>query len=280
MNSRGDLIHTFILEPPLQTHRPRVVLLIAACAAFLCLFPLRHASAEWYIAGYGGLSFGGKLYDVTMPERGLSLAQQQFPSVLNPVTGDTVTQNFKTSNLTLVNSAVYGAKVGYFFAREGYSWLGVELDAFTLKPDIKQQTLSTRQEFTFTPGTTTECVNLGTRCPQVGVNNGTLNVRETSLRVAALTANVIARYPGTLFQPYVGVGGGLFSFTSSGQFEGQQFAPGLNVMGGLKVLATEQWGLFIEGRYNFSYVSTFDPVFGLNGSYQAVHTVAGVSYQF
>ena len=264
----------------MQTYRPRVVHLIAACAAFLCLFPLGRASAEWYGAGYGGLSFGNKLYDVTMPERGLSVAQTQFPSVLIPTTGDTVSQSFKTSNLSLANSAVYGAKVGYFFTREGYSWLGLELDAFTSKPDIKQQSLSTRQEFTFTPGSTTECLNLGTRCPQVGVNNGTLNVRESSLRVAALTANIIARYPGKWFQPYAGVGGGVFYFTSSGQFEGRQFAPGLSVLGGLKLLATEQWGLFVEGRYNFSYVSNFDPIFGLNGSYQAVHAVGGISYHF
>lgn len=264
----------------MQPHRPRGLRLIAACAAFLCLSPIGPASAEWYVAGYGGLSFGGKLYDVTMPEYGLRLAQAQFPSVLNPVTGDTVSQTFKTSDLSLSNSAVYGAKVGYFFKQEGYSWLGVELDAFTSKPDIKQQTLSTTQEFTFIPGTTTECLNLGTRCPQSGVNTGSLNVQESSLRVATLTANLIARYPGKRFQPYGGIGGGIFYFTSSGQFEGRQFAPGLNVMGGLKLLATEQWGLFVEGRYNFSYISNFDSSFGLSGSYRAAHVVGGISYQF
>jgi outer membrane protein W len=247
------------------------------------LLPLGHASAEWYVAGYGGLSFGGKLHDVTMPDQGLRLAQQQFPSVLNPVTGDTVTQTFKTSNLSLANTAVYGAKVGYFFTREGYSWLGVELDAFTSKPDIKQQNVSTLHDITFTPkdtSITSPCRQLGTDCPQTVVNTGNLNIRETSLRVATLTANLIARYPGKVFQPYAGVGGGIFYFTSSGQFEGRQFSPGLNVMGGLKVIATEEWGLFVEGRYNFSYLSDFDPVFGLNGSYQAVHAVGGVSYQF
>ncbi len=264
----------------MQTYRPYPVRIIAVYVALLCLFTISPASAEWYTAGYGGLSFGNKLYDVTMPDQGLRLAQQQFPSVLIPTTGDTVSQSFKTSNLSLANSAIYGAKVGYFFTHEGYSWLGLELDAFTSKPDIKQQSLSTRQEFTFTPGTTTECLNLGTRCPQVGVNNGSLNVQESSLRVAALTANVIVRYPGKWFQPYAGVGGGVFYFTSSGQFEGRQFAPGLSVLGGLKLLATEQWGLFVEGRYNFSYVSNFDPVFGLSGSYRAAHMVAGVSYQF
>lgn len=264
----------------MKPHRPCVVRLIAACTALSCLFTVSPASAEWYVAGYGGLSFGGKLYDVTMPDFGQNAAHAQFPSVLNPVTGDTVSQSFKTSNLSLANSAVYGAKAGYFFTREGYSWLGLELDAFTSKPDIKQANLSTRQEFTFTPGTTTECLNVGTRCPQVGVNNGTLNVRETSLRVAALTANIIARYPGKWFQPYAGIGGGVFYFTSSGQFEGRQYAPGVNVMGGLKVLATEQWGLFVEGRYNFAYVSNLDPIFGLSGSYRAVHMIAGVSYHF
>lgn len=264
----------------MKLYRPCPARLIAACAALCCLFTINPASAEWYVAGYGGLSFGNKLYDVTMPEFGQNAAHAQFPSVLNPVTGDTVSQSFKTSNLSLANTAVYGAKVGYFFTREGYSWLGLELDAFTSKPDIKQANLSTRQEFTFTPGTTTECLNLGTRCPQVGVNNGTLNVRESSLRVATLTANLIARYPGKWFQPYAGIGGGVFYFTGSGQFEGRQYAPGVNVLGGLKLLATEQWGLFVEGRYNFAYVSNFDPVFGLSGSYRAVHMIAGVSYHF
>lgn len=268
------------MELSLKLYRLRPARLVAACVALCCLFTIRPVSAEWYVAGYGGLSFGGKLYDVTMPDFGQNAAHAQFPSVLNPVTGDAVSQSFKTSNLSLANTAVYGAKAGYFFTREGYSWLGLELDAFTSKPDIKQANLSTRQEFTFTPGTTTECLAVGTRCPQVGVNNGTLNVRESSLRVATLTANVIARYPGKWFQPYVGIGGGLFYFTGSGQFEGRQYAPGVNVMGGLKLLATEQWGLFVEGRYNFAYVSNFDPIFGLSGSYRAVHMVAGVSYQF
>ena len=267
----------------MRPHRPCVVHLIAACAAFLCLFPIGRASAEWYVAGYGGLSFGNKLHDVSMPNEGLRLAQQQFPSVLIPSTGDTVTQSFKTDNLALANSAVYGAKVGYFFTREGYSWLGVELDAFTSKPDIKQQNLKTRQEYTFSPSQqtiTNQCLPFSLLCPEVGVNDGNLNVRESSLRVVALTANVIARYPGQWIQPYAGVGGGVFYFSGSGQFEGRHYAPGLNVMGGLKLLATEEWGLFVEGRYNFSYLNNFDPVFGLNGSYQAIHTVAGVSYQF
>lgn len=272
----------------MQTYRSYPVRIIAVYVALLCLFTISPASAEWYAAGYGGLSLGGKLYDVTMPDQGLRLAQQQFPSVLNPATGDTVSQSFKTSNLSLANSAVYGAKVGYFFTHEGYSWLGLELDAFTSKPDIKPGNISTRHDITFTPkdtSITSPCRTLGTDCPQTVVNNGTLNVRETSLRVAALTANIIARYPGKWFQPYAGVGGGVFYFTGSGQFggrqfEGQQFAPGFSVLGGLKLLATEQWGLFVEGRYNFAYVSNFDPVFGLNGSYRAAHMVAGVSYQF
>lgn len=257
--------------------------MIAACVALCCLFTMSPASAEWYVAGYGGLSFGGKLYDVTMPDQGLRLAQTQFPSVLNPVTGDTVSQSFKTSNLSLANTAVYGAKVGYFFTREGYSWLGLELDAFTSKPDIKPGNISTRHDITFTPKDTSinsPCRQTGTDCPQTVINNGTLNVRESSLRVATLTANLIARYPGKWFQPYAGVGGGVFYFTGSGQFEGRQYAPGVNVMGGLKLLATEQWGLFVEGRYNFAFVSNFDPIFGLSGSYRAVHMVAGVSYHF
>ena len=52
---------------------------------------------------------------------------------------------------------------------------------------------------------------------------------------------------GTTFQPYVGVGAGGFYFSSSGQIDGRQVVPGLNTQLGLKVLATEEWGLFVKG---------------------------------
>jgi hypothetical protein len=227
---------------------------------------------------------GGKVQDVTMPDYGLSLAQAQFPTAappLNASTGDTLSQDFKTSNIDLSNSAVGGAKAGYFFTKEGLPWLGVEVDIFTTKPDIKSQTLTTTQDIVFTPRDTSGCPIIPNQCPQ-GINGrkGTLTLQQSSLRVTAFTANLIARYPGKFLQPYVGIGGGGFYFNASGQIEGQQFAPGFNAQFGLKALVAPEWGLFVEGKYNLANISSLDPTFGLSGMYSIFHVVAGVAYHF
>jgi hypothetical protein len=93
--------------------------------------------------------------------------------------------------------------------------------------------------------------------------------------------NVIARYPGTTFQPYVGAGAGAFYFWSTtGSIQGRQWVPGLNLLTGLNVLLTDEWGFFAEGKYNRASINNFDPTFGLNGTYSAIHFVAGLSYHF
>ena len=92
---------------------------------------------------------------------------------------------------------------------------------------------------------------------------------------------MVARYPGTTFQPYVGVGGGGFYFSSSGQIDGHQWVPGLNTQLGLKVLATEEWGLFVEGKYNYATITNLDPSgFGLSGVYGAFNILGGIAYHF
>ena len=94
-----------------------------------------------------------------------------------------------------------------------------------------------------------------------------------------LAVNLVARYPGEVFQPYVGVGAGAFYFSSSGQIDGRQVVPGLNAQAGLKVLATEEWGLFVEGKYNYATITNLDPAgFGLSGVYSALNVHAGFAY--
>jgi hypothetical protein len=239
-----------------------------------------HASAEWYAAGYGGVSIDGKLRDVTMPQEGLRLASSQFS--FQPQLGDQLTQSYKTSDISLDDSAVFGGKVGYFLDDPSFKWLGFEMDAFTLKPDIKKGTLETRQDMTYIPGDTSQCPLIPSSCPQgISDQRGQLTLAETSLRVIALTMNVVVRYPGTVFQPYLGVGGGAFYFNGSGQFDGQQWVPGLNTQAGLKVLATEEWGFFVEGKYNYATIDNLDPSgYGLSGTYSAFSGVAGVAYHY
>ncbi len=251
------------------------------------------AQAEWYAGGYGGLSTSGSISDVTMPLLGQRLAEQQFPQADEPRDEDgrgTLTQNFKASDVSLKNSAIIGGKVGYFFTQEKLPWLGVELEAFSTNPKIKAQTLDTVHDITYQPNTPnppsgpTGCDQPGAEagaCPQYRLNQSTLSLQESSLRVTTVAFNLIARYPGTFLQPYAGVGAGAFYFSSSnGSIQGRQFYPGLNLLAGTKVLVTETWGLFAEGKYNLANVSNFDPTFGLSGMYSIFHFTAGVSYHF
>ena len=108
-----------------------------------------------------------------------------------------------------------------------------------------------------------------------------LPLAESSIRLITVAFNVVARYPGKVFQPYAGVGVGAFYFNSTGQIDGHQVVPGLNAQAGLKVLATEEWGLFVEGKYNYATITNLDPSgYGLSGVYSAFNILAGVAYHF
>ena len=101
------------------------------------------------------------------------------------------------------------------------------------------------------------------------------------MRLVVVALNVVARYPGKVFQPYVGVRGGAFYFSRSGQVSGRQVVPGLNLITGLKVLVREEWGLFAEGKYNMATFTNLDPTgFGLSGQYTSFGTVFGIAYHF
>lgn len=263
---------------------------IQLCAVALLFFWgltgfMYEAQAEWYVGGYGGVSVENSLRNVTMPNYGRTLAFQRYnfnPSI-NPTFGDSLTQSYKTSDISLNSSPLFGAKGGYFFAAEGFSWLGVELEAFTSRPTIKSQTLNTTQDITLirgTPGVPPCLAPPVANCSMQETLKSQLPLAESSLRLITVAFNVVARYPGKILQPYVGVGVGAFYFKGSGQFDGRQVVPGLNALAGIKVLATEEWGLFLEGKYNRATISNFDPTYGLSGEYSAFNVLAGVAYHF
>lgn len=250
---------------------------------------LPQAGAEWYLAGYGGLSAPDSLKNVKMDQLGLRRDTELFSGGLTVPPFGTFTQSLQTSDLSLKHSPLFGGKAGYFFKDEGLDWLGVELEAFTSRPTIKAQTVNTVHDVTFLPFTPDanppppaplpNCT-LGSSCQIQRRIPGTLQVSESSMRLITVALNVVARYPGTVFQPYVGVGVGAFYFTSSGEISGRQMVPGLNAMLGMKVLATEEWGVFIEGKYNRATITNFDPNFGLSGEYSAWNILAGLAYHF
>src|SRR5262245_25331619 len=217
-----------------QLRSPRSTTGTCVAIILLCIHLPGLALAEWYVAGYGGYSSPGSLSDVTMNNLGERLAFQQFPGAAPPVPQGTLTQSFQTSDVALKSSPLFGGKVGYFFQEEGFSWLGVEVEAFTAKPNIKSQTLSTTQAVTylpFNPNSSTppqNCVPGIVDCLAQVRNNGAVQLSESSMRLITVAFNVVARYPGKVFQPYVGVGAGAFYFNrSSGSIQGRQVVPGL-----------------------------------------------------
>ncbi len=88
------------------------------------------------------------------------------------------------------------------------------------------------------------------------------------------------RPPDRTATPYVGMGVGGFYFKRSKQFNGRQIVPGLNLQAGVKILVTEEWGFFVEGKYNRATLTNFDPGFGLSGKYSAFNAVAGLAFHF
>ena len=243
------------------------------------------AFAEWYIGGYGGYNLPQSLRYVTMNNYGYQSAVTRYGfSQSDLILGNQLTQDFKTSNLDLKASPIYGAKAGYFFNDQGFSWLGVETEIFTTDPQIKQQKVATDQQITFVTGVPIPAppctLPLNHTCSYQEHLKGTLNVAKSSLRVITFAFNVVARYPGKILQPYASVGVGGFYFMGSNMFNGSQFTPGLNASVGAKWLVTPEWGLFVEGKYNLAGISTLDSTFGLSGTYSIFHAVGGLAYHF
>lgn len=240
------------------------------------------AHSEWYVAGYGGMSSPGSLKNVKMDALGLRSDTQFFAGALQTPAVGTVTQSLRTSDLSLKHSPMFGGKLGYFFSDEHYSWLGIELEGFTSQPTIKGKTVSTIHDIVYQPLNIqgVGVCSQGVTCQENRTIYGSATIPESSMRLITLAVNVVARYPGTLFQPYVGVGAGAFYFTSSGAIAGHQVVPGLNAMAGVKILATDEIGFFLEGKFNRATITNFDRVYGLSGEYSAFNVVAGIAFHF
>ena len=123
------------------------------------------------------------------------------PNDLSSVQGTGTISGLPISDLKLHDSIVYGAKVGYYLP--SMNWLGVETELFNTTPHVKQQPITV----------------LGVTAPAPGFK----------LNVFTWAINALVRYPGKQFQPYAGVGLGLFF--AEAKFQGQSdkdVAPGLN----------------------------------------------------
>lgn len=188
-----------------------------------------------------------------------------FPGALSNVEGIQSFSGIRFTDLDLVTSFEGGIKAGAFFPK--VRWLGVETEFFYANPHVKQQNVTIT----------------GPVPPPL-----TLNLGGAHMRVATWALNLMARYPGPRFQPYAGVGLGIYWARISDNHNGigtaSDTSPGLNVLTGLNYLIKPHVGLFTEYKYNRA---NFD--FGggdgtnsvlLKSDYSAHTLVFGVGYHF
>jgi opacity protein-like surface antigen len=134
--------------------------------------------------------------------------------------------------------------------------LGLEAEGFFNQTSIKAQTA------TLTPG-------------------GLTPIDSSRMRVAHLAVNVLARYPGETFQPYIGVGGGVNvadlaeTATFSSDFG---MAPSLNALAGIRAFVPEQIALFGEFKYNRSTFEFSNNEF--DTKYQTTMFMGGIAFHF
>lgn len=198
------------------------------------------AQAEWYVGGYGGISVPGGLSNTTVSDATL---------------GGGVT-DARINDLELKSGFLEGVKGGYFF--ESRPWLGIETDLYTLKPDVKEQTI------------------VG------GTGSGTVfadNIPNTSLRLSVWAVNLIIRSPSMseVFQPYGGIGYGLFFATGSeGGLTNTQINPGFQFVAGARYVLTPEWALFGEFKYNNTEIRFS----GIKGNYDSQNFVVGLMWHF
>jgi len=182
-----------------------------------------------------------------------------IPQSFKDVHGVGELSDIKLTDLDLARSAIYGAKLGMFLpGRE--RWLGVETEFFYTNPHIKQQDIG----FTVS-----------------GVPAGTFNFAGAHVRVATWAVNWILRYPGERFQPYIGVGPGIFWGRMSGVElgTGSDTSLGLNALAGARFFFTKRLALFGEFKYN-RVSFDFGGTASIHALYQPYHFVGGLSLHF
>ncbi len=173
--------------------------------------------------------------------------------------------NIRLTDLDLNNSFTYGAKVGYFL--EQAKWLGFEADLYTTTPHLEGQD--------------------ATRTTAAGVSSNSRVVGALT-RVTTLAFSLVARYPGERFQPYAGLGMGVYFAKATQAFaRDTDSAPGFHLLGGARLFVSKEVALFGEYKYDRATFRFRDLDMngagsgpGLIGDYQAHTLVIGISYHF
>ena len=215
--------------------------LLLAWSVTLSGLLITKAQAEWYVGGYGGINIPGGFSNTT---------------ISSPTLGGGVSDARISSDLELKTGILGGVRAGYFL--ESRPWLGIETDLYTQKPDVKQQT-----------------VVGGTASGKVFADT----IQNTSLRVTVLAANLVIRSPSMsdVFQPYGGVGYGLFFATGSqGGQSNTQISPGFQFDAGARYVLTQEWAFFGEFKFNHATIRFS----GIKGNYDSQNFIAGLMWHF
>lgn len=178
------------------------------------------------------------------------------PFDLSDIKGTGSSAGMTSTDLALDNGLAYGAKIGGYFPG-AVNWLGLEVEGFYNQRDIKSQTV------TQTPG-------------------GTTPVDSSRMRVAHFAVNLLARYPGETFQPYIGVGGGVnvadLAESPTTFSEDVTVAPSLNLLAGVRAFVTERIAVFGEFKHNRSSFKFSDNEF--DAKYRTNMFMGGISFHF
>ncbi|MDH4081768.1 MAG: porin family protein [Nitrospira sp.] len=168
------------------------------------------------------------------------------------------------NDLELQTSLVYGGKIGYYF--EPVKWLGIETEVFNATPHVKQQD--------WIIGGIPLAPALG--LPTIpGIYNRVLTWAPI---------NLVVRYQAGAFEPYAGVGLGVFfSHLSASDFSSSSTDVGLNTQVGLRYRITSAIAMFGEWKYNWANIG-HDNLSGtglnVEADYRAHNFVVGVGYHF
>ena len=176
-------------------------------------------------------------------------AGYNFADALRDVKGTGGLSGLDAPNFDLKNSLAYGGKVGVF---PFHGSLGFELDVFHSTPHIK---------------------NLD-------------DIPGIHLAVTNIGANILLRYPGVTFQPYLGAGPAVLIARLSNSATTQQdtqVSIGFNFLTGIRAFVTPNVALFTEYKYTdakFSFNGAFGSVGGFDSTYNAHQLFFGLSYHF
>lgn len=192
------------------------------------------------------------LSSITIPAQAeWYVAGQAGHSFADSLRNVTITGPFsgELQDFDMKNSLSYGGKVGVY---PFHGSLGFELDVNHSTPHVK---------------------NLG---DSPGIHLGVTNVG----------ANVLLRYPGATFQPYLGLGPGILIARLGRSVETEsdtQVSIGFNFMTGIRAFVTPNVALFTEYKFTdakFDFSGAFGSFGGFDSTYRAHQLFVGVSYHF